>query len=116
MYLINYKQREEVDVDMPGAEKITVRWLIGRQNGAKTYAMRRFEIKPGGIVPLHTHPEEHEIFVLSGEAKLLGSLKGTVAKKDDVIFIPSDEEHGYDNRDASESFCFICVIPLLDES
>ncbi|MHA1615437.1 MAG: hypothetical protein ACTSYJ_11370, partial [Candidatus Thorarchaeota archaeon] len=58
MYVVNYNKRELKDVELAGSHKTTVRWLIGRQNGAKTYAMRIFEIGPGGIVPLHEHPEE----------------------------------------------------------
>ncbi len=113
VYVINYKQREINTVDMPGAQGATMRWLVGRQTGARTYAMRYFEIAPGGIIPLHHHPEEHEIFVLHGKVKLLGPKEGLVAKKDDVIFIPSEEPHGYDNTESKEPFRFICVIPLL---
>jgi quercetin dioxygenase-like cupin family protein len=113
MYVVNYRERELKDVEMAGTQKTTVRWLIGRHSGAKTYAMRRFEIAPGGIIPLHSHPEEHEIYVLSGTAKLIGDTEG-IAKKDDVVFVPSNEPHGYDNTEGTESFCFICVIPLLN--
>ena len=114
MYIVNYKEREQKDVEMAGSQKVTVRWLIGRQTGAKTYAMRIFEIAPGGFIPLHTHDEEHEIFVLNGEAEVLGD-NGGVAKKDDVVFVPSNEPHGYDNKEGKDTFRFICVIPLLNE-
>jgi len=98
---------------MPGAKNTTMRWLIGKQTGAKTYAMRLFEIGPGGIIPVHEHPEEHEIFILKGEAKLLGDIQG-VAKKDDVVYVPSNVSHGYDNTEGTDVFRFICVIPLLN--
>lgn len=113
MYVVNYKEREQKDVEMAGSHNVTVRWLIGRQNGAKTYAMRLFEMAPGGFIPIHSHPEEHEIFVLKGEAKLIGDFEGT-AKKDDVVYVPSNAPHGYDNREGTDVFRFICVIPLLD--
>ena len=115
LYVVNYREREEVAVDLPGAEGATMRWLIGKTNGAKTYAMRLFTIAPGGKIPLHQHPEEHEIFVLQGSAKMLGALDGQVAGKDDIIFVPSNEPHGYDNTEGKEPFRFICVIPLLDK-
>lgn len=114
MYAINYKKRELKDVEMAGSQKVTMRWLVGRQTGAKTYAMRIFEIAPGGIIPLHTHQEEHEIFVLNGKAKIIGDLGG-IAKKDDVIFVPSNEPHGYDNTKGKDIFRFICVIPILND-
>lgn len=112
MYVVNYKQREAKDVELAGAKQVTVRWLIEKQTGARTYAMRLFEIAPGGIVPLHSHPEEHEIFVLKGEVKLLGDITG-VAKKDDIVYVPSNGPHGYDNTEGTDVFRFICVIPLL---
>ncbi|MFW9956273.1 MAG: cupin domain-containing protein, partial [Candidatus Thorarchaeota archaeon] len=73
MYAINFREREETPVDLAGSTNVFVRWLVGRNTGAKTYAMRHFEIKPGGIIPLHSHEEEHEIFVLEGKAKVLGA-------------------------------------------
>jgi quercetin dioxygenase-like cupin family protein len=114
LYAVNFKDREEVSVESYGAKKTYVRWLVGKNTGARTYAMRHIEIKPGGIIPLHTHPEEHQIFVLQGEAKMLGD-SGQIAKKDDAVFVPPNAEHGYDNTDGSESFRFICVIPLLEK-
>ena len=113
MYVVNYKEREEKPIEFAGSKKTFVRWLIGRKTGANTYAMRHFDIRPGGIIPLHTHDEEHEIFILEGEAKVLGGKEGAVAKKDDVVFVPSNLPHGYDNTKGKKSFRFICVIPLL---
>lgn len=114
MYVINFEEREEEAVQVPGCKGVTMRWLIGKGTGAKTYGMRYFHVKPGGIIPVHTHPEEHEIFVLEGEAKLLGDLEGNIARADDIIFIPSDAPHGYDNTHGKSPYRFICVIPLLD--
>jgi len=115
VYVVNFKEREEVSVDLAGSKGVLMRWLVGKRTGARTYAMRHFEIKPGGIIPLHSHPEEHEIFILDGEAKVLGDADGMVAKKDDVVFVPPDQPHGYDNTTGTKSFRFICVIPLLDQ-
>ncbi|KXH74181.1 MAG: hypothetical protein AM326_10070 [Candidatus Thorarchaeota archaeon SMTZ-45] len=115
MYVINYKEREETYVELAGSKNVMMRWLVGRRTGAKTYAMRHFEVKPGGIIPLHSHHEEHEIFVLEGEAKVLGDVEGLIAKKDDVVYVPSDLPHGYDNTKGTKPFRFICVIPLLEK-
>jgi len=114
MYVANFKERDVTDVDLAGSKNVTVRWLIGKRTGALTYAMRLFEIAPGGIIPLHNHEEEHQIFVLNGKAKLLGDHE-VHAKKDDVVFIPPNEQHGFDNTEGTEIFRFICVIPLLNK-
>ncbi|MFX1483224.1 MAG: cupin domain-containing protein [Promethearchaeota archaeon] len=113
MYVVDFKDREKSAVEFAGSRDVYVRWLVGRNTGARTFAMRLFEIKAGGIIPLHTHEEEHEIFVLEGKAKILGSEEGLAAKKGDVVFISSNQNHGFDNTEGKESFCFICVIPLL---
>ncbi len=36
------------EVAMEGAVGVKIRWLIGEQNGAPNFAMRHFEIAPGG--------------------------------------------------------------------
>lgn len=113
MYVITSKKREELPVAVQGTEKATFRWLVDRNNGAKTYALRLFEIQPGGIVPLHQHPEEHEIYVVSGKAEVMSSSGNTPARKDDVVFVPPNMIHGIDNRKGKEVFKFICAIPLL---
>lgn len=115
MYVISSKKREEVPLAVPGTEKATLRWLIDRNNGAKTYALRLFEIQPGGIVPLHQHPEEHEIYVISGKAEVLSSAGTLPARKDDAVFIPPNIPHGIDNRKGKDVFKFICAIPLISK-
>jgi quercetin dioxygenase-like cupin family protein len=115
MYVISSKKREELPVAVQGAEKATFRWLVDRSTGAKSFALRLFEIQPGGIVPLHQHPEEHEIFVITGKADVMSSSGSIPARKDDVVFVPSNMVHGIDNRKGKEVFRFICAIPLLSK-
>ena len=65
----NYQEVEEKEAvlaDGTKVEGIYIRWLIDESLGAKNFAMRRIEVKPGQSVPLHNHVEEHEIYVLSG--------------------------------------------------
>ena len=40
------------DVTMEGAEKVTIRWLISKDDGAPNFAMRLFDMEPGGHSPL----------------------------------------------------------------
>jgi uncharacterized cupin superfamily protein len=64
------KKLEEVaqaPVTMEGAAGCRVRWLVGDQDAAPNFAMREFELDPGGHTPRHFHPYEHEIYVLEGE-------------------------------------------------
>ncbi|MFB0561453.1 MAG: cupin domain-containing protein [Candidatus Lokiarchaeia archaeon] len=111
----NYRDVPEEKVTLAGSTGTTIRWLITEKDGAPRYAMRRFEIKPGGSIGLHSHPEEHEIYVLSGKARIF-NYEGieTVAGPGDVLFVPPHEMHGYENL-GEETFAFICVIPMLEK-
>ncbi|MHA2005838.1 MAG: cupin domain-containing protein [Promethearchaeota archaeon] len=94
-------------------EGVTVRWLIDTNSGAKNFAMRRFEIIPGGNVPLHNHPEDHEIYILSGDGKFYDDKgKEENVKSGDVVYIPPNEKHGIDNL-GNDNFVFICLVPYL---
>jgi len=56
---------------LKGTKGCTLRWLIAEKDGAEHYAMRLFELKPGGLIPVHSHDDtEHEIYILKGTAAL----------------------------------------------
>ena len=104
---------DEEIVIKANSTKTTVRWLITEDDGAKGFATRRFEIQPGGQVGLHDHAEDHQIYVLQGKCHLIDENGNTVELKNgDVIYIPPNEKHGFENH-GDETFAFICVIPYL---
>ena len=45
--LRDVKDKPETLMDGTPVENVFVRWLIDEETGAKNFAMRRFEIKPG---------------------------------------------------------------------
>ncbi len=55
------------EVTMEGAAGCKVRWLIGEGDKAPTFAMREFEVEPGGHTPKHFHDYEHEVYVIEGK-------------------------------------------------
>jgi quercetin dioxygenase-like cupin family protein len=58
-------------VDMAGAKDVDIRVLISTDDGAENFAMRMFEVQPGGHTPWHTHPNEHEVFIVEGHGVLV---------------------------------------------
>lgn len=91
-------------------EGITIRWVIGKPEGAPNFALRVIEFAPGAVFTPHRHPYEHEIFVLEGEGLAQGPA-GEVAMRPGVaLYIPPDEMHGYRNTGLGP-LRFICVIP-----
>jgi quercetin dioxygenase-like cupin family protein len=94
----------------PVSEGITIRWAIGKPEGAPNFALRVIEFAPGAVFARHQHPYEHEIFVLEGQGVVEGP-DGKIAMQPGVaIYVPPDEPHGYRNT-GKEALRFICVVP-----
>lgn len=87
--------------------------LIG-QDKAPNFAMRKFIIKKGGSMPLHTNSVEHEQYVLGGSAKVVIGDKETIATKDDVLFIPAGTAHSYEVV-GDEDYEFLCLVPNVED-
>jgi len=100
-----------------GASKTWVRWLITKEIGAENFAMRLFEIEPQGYSPYHSHPWEHEVFVLEGEGVVVGEEGEFKIKAGDVVFIPPNEKHQFRNT-SDRVLKILCLIPYkkTDES
>lgn len=99
---------EPVEID--GARDVLIRWLIAKDDGAENFAMRLFDVKPGGHTPLHQHDWEHEVFIVTGSGELRDKDGKESFQKGDVIFVPSMKWHQFVNTD-EELLQFICVIP-----
>ena len=97
---------------LKGTRNCTLRWLITEKDGAKNYAMRLFELEPGGLIPVHTHEDnEHEIYIIEGKATLDTGREKIYVTGGDAIFIEPGDQHSFKN-DSDTVFKFICVIPL----
>lgn len=100
----------KVAVEAEGAKDAEIRWFISKGDGAENFAMRMFEIRPGGYTPLHTHPHEHEIFVVEGEGVFVYEGKEYQFGKDYVIFVPGGKEHQFKNV-GNFVLRLLCLIP-----
>jgi quercetin dioxygenase-like cupin family protein len=96
--------------EMPGVIK---REVITARDGAPNFCMRVFEVEPGSSTPDHTHPWEHEVFVLSGGGVVRGKEGESVINRGSVVFIAPDEPHCFINTGA-QVLRFVCLIPLKD--
>jgi quercetin dioxygenase-like cupin family protein len=94
-----------------GASKLKVRWLITKEMGAPNFAMRLFEMEPRGHSPFHSHPWEHEVFILEGEGFMVSDEGEKRFKAGDVIFILPDEKHQFRNN-GEKTVKFLCIVPL----
>ena len=89
-----------------------IRWLIDKEHdGAPVAALRMIEIGQGGNSPRHTHPYEHENYVIDGVGQVFIEDQWHDLKTGDVVFIPPDVLHQY--RNAGETiFKFLCMVPV----
>ncbi|HEY92431.1 MAG TPA: cupin domain-containing protein [Dehalococcoidia bacterium] len=109
MKVNNYLETEAIE-EPPGVLR---RVVIGADDGAPTFVMRVFEIKPGSSTPFHSHSWEHEVFVLSGKGIVKGEGKGKPVGEGTVVFVAPNKKHCFTNT-GSDVLRFICVIPLPD--
>ena len=105
-----YEQVESAPVEMEGAVDCTVRWLVGEPDGAPNFAMRQFEVAPGGHTPKHNHPYEHEVFVLEGDGVVLEGDTEHPLTAGDVVYVAPDEVHQFRNT-GSQPLKFLCLVP-----
>lgn len=92
-----------------------VQVLIGPEDGAPNFILRRFTIEPGGRIPAHRHPAiEHEQFVLQGRMVLSLDGEEREVAAGEAVFIPAGVAHEYENR-SSEPVEFLCVIPKTND-
>jgi len=88
--------------------------LIGDEQDAPNFAIRRFTLEPGATVPEHTNEVEHEQFVLEGEYVVgIGDEEYEVSAGDSLL-IPAGAVHWYRNE-GEKSSAFLCAVPNGDD-
>lgn len=108
MYVTNIEKVRESNVDLEGACKVKVKYLLHKGVGAKRLQLRLFTLDVGGYTPLEKHAHEHEVFMLKGKALVRGGEQEVEVKAGNVIFIPSYEEHQFKNI-GDEPVEFLCT-------
>ncbi len=93
------------------APGVTIRWVIDEKiDGAPNYALRMIEVQSHGHTPKHTHPYEHENFVVDGQGRVLLEDEWHAVGPGSVVFVPADVLHCYENT-GETPFRFLCGIP-----
>ena len=111
MRIVHPSEIELQSMEAEGAHATTMRVLIGADAGAPTFAMRLFEIAPGGSTPLHQHAWEHEVYVLDGEGEVGPPEARLPLRPGIAVFVAPKEKHQFINT-GSEPLRFLCLIPL----
>jgi quercetin dioxygenase-like cupin family protein len=88
--------------------------LVGEDDGAPNFAMRRFVMGAGGSMPFHTNAVEHEQYVLRGRARVRIGDEVHDVKANDAVYIPAGTPHSYEVIEAP--FEFLCVVPIQPDT
>jgi len=88
--------------------------LIGPDDGAPHFALRRFTLAPGARVPRHTNAVEHEQYVLKGEYVVGVRDEEHRVSAGDSLLIPAGTVHWYRNE-GDEQCAFLCAVPNGDD-
>ncbi len=107
------KNREQVvmkAVEMDDTQDVQMAVLIGDDEGAPNFIMRRFEVQSGGHTPYHTHDWEHVVYILEGSGKLVGKGVERTLKAGSSLLVSPNEEHQF-RADKDSGLTFLCSIP-----
>lgn len=107
--LKSYAEVEPRVLPVAGAG-VTGRVLLGKADGAVNFCMRLIEVAPGASIPAHSHPWEHEQFVVSGTGSILKDGAPVDFGPGSVLFIAPGEEHHIRNT-GSEPLRIVCLVP-----
>lgn len=97
-------------VEVEGANGVSIRWLITKDDGAWNFSMRMFEVEAGGHTPLHRHEWEHEVFIVEDEGVFVCEGKEYSFGREYAIFVPGGSEHCFRNT-GNSLLRFLCLIP-----
>ena len=107
---MSVKHTHEIEAKIVEAGTGTIMQVLIPPEEGPHFAMRRFVMQPGGGMPNHTNLVEHEQYVLNGRAKIGIGNETFEVRKGDVVFIPAQVPHWYQNI-GEEPFEFLCLVP-----
>ena len=111
MQIKKLKEVPANEVTMEGAAGCKVRWLIGESDKAPTFAMREFEVVPGGHTPKQFHDYEHEVYVVEGRGQVEENGSYHDIRAGDVLFVPPNAVHQFKNT-SEQPLKFLCLVPV----
>jgi quercetin dioxygenase-like cupin family protein len=98
-------------VEMEGAQRVAMRLMVGRADGAPNFALRHFTVAPGGHTPRHRHDYEHEVYVVQGEGRVEQDGETHDLRPGDVTFVKPNALHQFVNT-GDGPFKFLCIVPV----
>jgi len=93
-----------------GATGASETWLIGKAEGAQNFALRYYELTPGGHSREEAHDYDHGVVFIRGEGLVLCGEETYQVSMGDVVYIDPNERHQIVNR-GETTLGWFCTIP-----
>ena len=110
MQIKKYEEVPNKSVQTEGAQDVSMRLLLSKEDGARNFVMRMFEISPGGHTPYHAHDWEHEVYVLEGKGIIAYEGQDIPLSAGNVLLVPEGNKHQF-RCAGPQSFRFLCLVP-----
>jgi quercetin dioxygenase-like cupin family protein len=101
-------------VTIPGSKDAFIKWLVTKDHGSLSYAVRKFWVKKGGIIAKHYHKYTETVVITKGKAKICAGDKVQVLGPNGYVFINSFVPH-YIESIGDEDLEFFCIISYEDD-
>ncbi|USN98353.1 MAG: cupin domain-containing protein [Phycisphaeraceae bacterium] len=111
MLIRNIDETPKKKVEMEGVVGASMAVMVGRDDGAPTFALRQFEVEPAGHTPRHSHDFEHEVYIVSGSGEVLLEGEFRPIRGGDVIYVPKNHEHQF-RAGGDQPLRFLCMVPM----
>lgn len=92
VFFKNIEQVNLVQVNDPQANGVFMAVLTPEKG---SFVMRYFKVMPGGNTPHHSHPWEHQVFVLEGEGVAVIEDVEVKLSKGTFIFVEPNKRHQF---------------------
>ncbi len=90
---IHYLDEKPEQLTQNGAHGAVIRHLITEKDGASNFNLRHVSIETNGQTPDHSHPWEHEMFVVRGTGIAEVGENKEPLKPGDAVYVPPDTRH-----------------------
>jgi quercetin dioxygenase-like cupin family protein len=99
---------QEPGEPMPGEGHHKVNSVMAvNKRELSAYSCRILRIQPGGSTATHTHPREHVVLALTGEATVETDTETTEITPGTIIDIPPDTPHRFTNTTTQKTALLI---------
>ncbi len=106
--------KQDVSQLLPGTKGFYIQWLITKETGSERFAVRRFVVRPGGLMPMHRHKYVEAVVMLRGRLVVTIGSETKVVGPGDYFFTGPYEPHRIENPFDEEAE-FLCSISYEDD-